>query len=123
MHELAREILSAIESLLSWNSGRCLPVGDAVQLLQDVPARAGFPGRIDFSCRPRFPVILPPDRFIPPEASQFFMSITAMLTQDPTLAEKFVEGCFAARPCLEAWGCLAQFLAQGWPTKVAELVI
>jgi hypothetical protein len=57
------------------------------------------------------PVVLWPDRFIPPEASQVFMPITAMLTQDPTLAETFVEGCFAAGPCLEAWGCLAQFLA------------
>jgi hypothetical protein len=39
------------------------------------------------------------------------MPITAMLTQEPTLAETFFQGCFAARPCLEAWGCLAQFLA------------
>jgi hypothetical protein len=40
------------------------------------------------------------------------MPITAMLTQEPTLAQKFTEGCFAARPCLEAWGCLAQCLAR-----------
>jgi hypothetical protein len=40
------------------------------------------------------------------------MPITAMLAQDPTLAEKFLDGCFAARPFLEAWDCLAQFLAR-----------
>jgi hypothetical protein len=85
-------------------------VGDAIQL-QDVPAHAGFPGCIDLPCRPQFPVVLPPDRFIPPEASQVFMPITAMLAQDPTFAKKFVEGCFAARPCQEAWRCLTQFLA------------